>query len=143
MVYEPVKQATFAGLVFDEEGHPVETAYVGNVPHYVIVDGDFRRHVEAETIDRQVLGLLRDQVMQNREMVTQGMLSFLGKDDLFTKAMIDASLEHADENMSQLLQQGLPEGVRSWLGMLGFRIVVNVHGEVVQLDSPGIISEEE
>jgi hypothetical protein len=143
MVYEPVRQAIFAGLVFDEREQPVETVYVGNVLHYVIVDGNFYRHVEAETIDRQVLGLLRDQMMQNRELVTQGMLSFLGKDDLFTKAMINSSLDHADENMSQLRQQGLPEGVRSWLGMLGFRIVVNIHGEVVRLDSPGIIDEEE
>jgi hypothetical protein len=38
--------------------------------------------------------------------------------------------------MEQLLQQGLPDGARTWLGMMGFRVVVNVHGEVVGLDAP-------
>jgi hypothetical protein len=60
------------------------------------------------------------------------MLQMLGKDDLFTKAMVDASIE----NMDQVIETGLPEDARTWLGMLGFRVVINRHGEVQELDMP-------
>jgi hypothetical protein len=126
------RTALFAGLVQDEEGNPVEIATVGDTPTYVIDDAGFLRHVESETVDRQVIEMLRDQFMAHREIATEAMLQMLGKDDLFTKAMIDASIQ----NMDQVLEQGLPEGARAWLGMLGFRVIVNTHGEVVGLDMP-------
>jgi hypothetical protein len=133
----PPRHALFAGLVFSEQDEPVEVVYVGAVPHYVILDDGFRRHVEAETVDRRVLELLRQQILSNRELVTQGMLAMLGKDDLFTKAMIDASVQNIDRHVDVLFEQGLPEDTRTWLGILGFKVVVNVHGEVVRLDAPG------
>ena len=132
----PPSHALFAGLVFNEQDEPAEVVYIGAVPHYVILDDGFRRHVEAETVDRQVIQWLRQQILSHRELVTQGMLAMLGKDDLFTKAMIDASIQNMDRHTDLLLEQGLPEDTRAWLGMLGFKVVVNVHGEVVRLDAP-------
>jgi hypothetical protein len=38
--------------------------------------------------------------------------------------------------MDQILSTGLPEDARAWLGMLGFCVVIDVHGEVVALDMP-------
>jgi hypothetical protein len=131
------RHALFTGLVFNEQDEPAEVVYIGAVPHYVILDDGFRCHVEAETVDRQVIELLRQQILSNRELVTQEMLAMLGKDDLFTKAMIDASIQNIDRHMDILFEQGLPEDARTWLGMLGFKVVVNVHGEVVRLDAPG------
>ena len=133
----PPRHALFAGLVFNEQDEPAEVVYIGAVPHYVILDDGFRRHVEAETVDRQVIQWLRQQILSNRELVTQEMLAMLGKDDLFTKAMVDASIQNIDRHIDLLLEQGLPEDTRAWLGMLGFKVVVNVHGEVVRLDAPG------
>ena len=133
----PPRYALFAGLVVNEQDEPAEVVYIGAVPHYVILDDGFRRHVEAETVDRQVMELLRQQILSNQALITQGMLAMLGKDDLFTKAMIDASIQNIDQHIDVLFQQGLPEDTRTWLGMLGFRVVVNVHGEVVRLDAPG------
>jgi hypothetical protein len=138
-----VKRALFAGLVFNEAGVPVEVTRVGDDPFYVVLDGDFRRHVEAEVIDRQVLGWLSEQISSNRELVTEGTMSMLGQDDLFTKAMIEASIQDLDAHIEQLMAQGLPEGVQAWLGMLGFQIVVNVHGEVVRLETPGVGDAED
>jgi hypothetical protein len=132
----PPRHALFAGLVFNEQDEPAEVVYIGAVPHYVILDDGFRRHVEAETVDRQVIQWLRQQILSKRELVTQGMLAMLGKDDLFTKAMIDASIQNMDRHTDLLLEQELPEDTRAWLGMLGFKVVVNVHGEVVRLDAP-------
>jgi hypothetical protein len=133
----PSRHALFAGLVVSEQDELVEVAYIGAVPHYVILDDGFRRHVEAEVVDRQVIQLLRQQILSNRELVTQGMLAMLGKDDLFTKAMIDASIQNLERHIDVLFDHGLPEDTRTWLGMLGFKVVVNVHGEVVRLDAPG------
>jgi hypothetical protein len=133
----PPRHALFAGLVFSEQDEPAEVVYIGAVPHYVILDDDFRRHVEAETVDRQVIQWLRQQILSNRELITQEMLAMLGKNDLFTKAMIDASIQNIDGHIDVLFNQGLPEDTRTWLGMLGFKVVVNVHGEVVRLGAPG------
>jgi hypothetical protein len=129
--------------VFSEEGEPVSVDQVGGRPFYVVPDADFRRYVEAETVDRQVLEWLYEQIMSNQEAVTEGMMSMLGQEDLFTKAMIDASIQDMDQQMERLMASGLPEGVQAWLGMLGFRIVVNLHGEVLEIDAPSAVDEGE
>jgi hypothetical protein len=126
------RQALFAGLIFNEQDEPAEVTYVGDEPHYVIQDDGFRRHVASEHVDRQVLKWLQEQFFANKEMITEGILTMLGKEDLFTKAMIDASIQ----NMDQLIEHGLPDDARTWLGMFGFRIIVDIHGEVVRTDLP-------
>jgi hypothetical protein len=126
------RSALFAGLVQDEEGSPVEVVMVGGEPYYVVEEYGFGRHVEARAVDLQVIEMLRDQFLAHREMATEAMLQMLGRDDLFTKAMIDASIK----NMDQVLEAGLPDDARAWLGMLGFRVVIDTHGEVVRLDMP-------
>ena len=126
------RSALFSGLIQDENGNPVDAVMVGDVPNYVVEDDGFRRHVESEGVDRQVIELLREQFLAHRELATEAMLQMMGKDDLFTKAMIDASIQ----NMDKVLAQGLPDGARAWLGMLGFRVIINTHGDVVRLDMP-------
>ena len=137
------KQALFEGLVFNDEGEPAAVDRVGGEPFYVVLDADFRRYVEAGVIDHQVLEWLREQILENQELVTQGTLSFLGQDDLFTKAMIDASIQDLDKRMEELVQHGLPEEMRAWLGMLGFRVIVDVHGDVIELDAPSLVDEDD
>jgi hypothetical protein len=127
------KEALFANLVFNEEDEPAEVVYLKGEPHYVILDGGFRRHVEAAHIDRQIVAFIREQILSQRELVTEGILKMMGQEDLFSKAMVDASIEHLDD---RLFEQGIPEEARAWLGMLGFKVVVNHHGDIVQLDMP-------
>jgi hypothetical protein len=137
MTAVPARSALFAGLVQDEEGQPVEVVLVGDVPNYVVDDAGFRRHIESEVVDRRVLELLREQFMAHRELATQAMLEMMGKDDLFTKALIDASIK----NMDQVLERGLPEEARAWLGMLGFHVIIDTHGQVVRLDMPEQVTD--
>jgi hypothetical protein len=59
-------------------------------------------------------------------------LKFLGKDDLFTKASIDMALRNFDQGF----RQTDPDQWKPWLGMMGFKIIVNVHGEVVEISYP-------
>ena len=134
--------AVFAGLVVDESDNPVDVVYVGNTPHYVVDDDGFLRHILAEQVDRQVLSFMQENVTENREAIVAGMLEYLGKEDLFTKAAIEMSLGQMDENMEQLLNIGIPEETRQWLGLMGFRVVVNVHGEVIHIDMPAAIEPE-
>lgn len=131
------RRAIFEGLVFDEAGHPVETIYLGDEPYYVIDDAGFRRHVEAAHVDRQVLNTMQAQIDENKEAVEEGLLRMLGQDDLFTKAAIDSSLSRVD----RLMQHGIPLEARQWLGLMGFRIVVDVHGDVVKIEGGGMVDE--
>lgn len=127
-----MRQALFSGLVFDEDGNPVETTFIGVEPHYVVMDDDFKRHVVAEKVDRQVIEWIQEQALANKEMVSEQIMNMLNQDDLFTKALIDASLS----NMEQMMEQGLPDDARTMLGMMGFKVIINVHGELVSLDMP-------
>jgi hypothetical protein len=127
------KQALFFNLVFNEADEPAEVITLEGEPHYVILDAGFRRHVEARYIDRQVVVAIREQILSQRELVTKGILQLMGQDDLFTKALIDSSIERLDE---KLFEEGLPEEARAWLGMLGFKVIVDHHGDVVHLEMP-------
>ena len=125
-------QALFAGLVYNEAGEPVEVAHIGGEAHYAIPDDGFLRHVEAHVVDDAVLVQLQEQVSAVQDELVQAMLSMLGKEDIFTKAALEASVRNLKVNVRQSQQaQWQP-----WLRMLGFRVVVNVHGEVVEDISP-------
>lgn len=137
------KQALFHGLVFNEDNEEADLRNIGEEAHYVINDAGFKSHVPAEEIDRAVLRALLAQITEHQELVSDNALKMLGQDDLFTKAMVDSSLKNIDAHMDQLLQQGLPSSARQWLGMLGFRIVVNHRGEVLKLDQPGVVDPDE
>ncbi len=133
MTESSYSKAMFTGLIFNEEGEPVDSTFIGTEPHYVILDDDFKRHIPAETVDRQVLEWIQQQALSNKDLVSEQIMGMMGKDDLFTKAMIDSSLN----NMDQVMNQGIPDDARMMLGMVGFKIVVNVHGEIVNFDVPG------
>ncbi len=135
--------AVFAGLIVDEADNPVDVTYVGGTPHYVVNDAGFLRHIPSEKVDRHVLDIMQENVLQNREAVVQGMLQFLGKDDLFTKAAVDASIGQMSENINTLLETGLPEDARQWLGLMGLRIIIDLHGDVVNVVMPGRIDLDE
>jgi len=131
----------FADLVFSEDGLPVEVGYIGGVPHYVVPDADFRRYVAAEHVDRQIVGLLKQQFMAMQDMIADGVAQMLGQEDLFTRA----SIKHAIEHMDEILESNSVDvdQLRTALWMLKFRAIVDVHGDVVQLDVPGWDGGEE
>jgi hypothetical protein len=126
--------AFFEGLVETDEGAAVSVAYVGDRSYYVIDDQGFRRHIEASAVDRVVLAQFLTQLQANRDEASQAMLQMMGQDDLFTKAMVDSTLDNI--SLDQVLGQRLPPDGRQWLAMLGFRIVIDLHGEIVRVDLP-------
>ncbi len=137
------RQPLFAGLVIDEEGRPVEEGWVGEEPCYVVDDRGFRLHIAAEKVDRQVLQHLRALVEGHEEMLAQQAASMMGAEDPFSLAALVQQFKHLDQHLEQLLQVGLPDEVRAYLGMAGFRVRIDIHGEVVEVLLPGMTTEEE
>ena len=132
--------AMFAGLVVDEEGNVVDVARVGTNACYVVFDDDFKRHIDAGQVDAQVLRYMREQVQDNRDMAVSAMMDMMGKDDIFTKAAVESSIN----NMEDAVGQPIPEQARQWLGMLGFRIVIDFHGNVQSVEMPtGAIEDDD
>lgn len=129
-------QPLFAGLIFDEQDRPVGTATIGEEPCYVVDDAGFLRHIPSEQVDRQVLGQMRAQISGHEDAASAETARMLGQDDPFSRAMIGQQLKNIEQYFDQLLQIGLPEELRAYLGMLGFKVVINLHGDVVRFDQP-------
>lgn len=132
-------QALFTGLVYDEQENLVDVAFVGSDAQYVIDDNGFRRHIPAADVDRQVLHVFIDQLQDHKEIAIAQALRMMGKDDLFTKAALDASIRNV--NVEEILRQGIPAQARDMMGMMGFRVVIDYHGEVIRLDQPAVSDE--
>jgi len=122
----------FAGLVFDQEENALDVTWVGENACYVVYEDDFKRHVDAAAVDRQVLRFMREQVEGNRDMAVSAMLEMMGRDDLFTKVAVESTID----NMEQAVGQPIPEDARQWLGMLGFKIVIDEQGTVLDIQMP-------
>jgi hypothetical protein len=124
--------AMFEGLVVDEAGNALTVTTVGENACYVLWDDDFKRHIDAELVDGQVLRAMRDQVQDQRDVAVQAVLEMMGRDDIFTKAAVESSIN----NMDKAVGNPIPDEARQWLGMLGFRVVVDVQGTVVDIAMP-------
>ena len=128
------RNALFTGLVYDEREIPLQTTQIGPDAFYVVDDNGFHRHVDAEEVDRQVLAIFIQHLEENKDLAVEQALKFMGRDDLFTKAAIDASMKNID--LDAIIKQGIPEQARNMMGMLGFRIIINHHGELIRMDQP-------
>jgi len=134
------RQPLFSGLVLDEFGNPAEAALVGDEPCYVVNDAGFKRHIPAEQVDKQVLGQIAKLMKGNEDIISEQTAKMLGQEDVFTKAAIEQQLKNIDKQFDQLMNVGIPEDMRAYLGMMGFKVIINMHGEVLSVDQPGTAS---
>ena len=137
------RQPLFAGLVIDELGNLAESAFVGDEPCYVVDDAGFRRHIPAEQVDRAVLAQFTELMKGSEGVISEQAAKMLGQEDVFTKAAIENQLKNIDKQFDQLMQSGIPEDMRAYLGMMGFRVIINMHGEVLRVEQPGAVSDED
>jgi len=133
----------FDGLVFDEFDKPVETAYIGNESFYVVDDAGFHRHIPSEQIDRQVLDSMREIIEGHEDLLSEQTAKMLGQEDIFTRAMIESQLKNIDKQFDTLFSSGIPEEGRAYMGMMGFRITIDIHGDVIKIDQPGMIAPDD
>jgi hypothetical protein len=127
-----LRQALFEGLVYNQAGDRAPVAMIGGVAHYAVPDNGFMRHVEAFRIDNYVIEVLHEQIVTMREQLVETMLQMMGTDDILAKAALEASIKQMSQNIRQSdTSQWVP-----WLAQYGFRIVVDVHGRVVEIVQP-------
>ncbi len=127
----------FAGLVVDEFDNPVEFVTVGEEPCYVVDDGGFRRHIPSEQVDRQVLEIMAESVHGHEELLSEQAAKMLGQEDIFSRAALENQIKNIGEQFNKVLETGIPEDGRAFLGMSGFRVRINMHGDVLEVTQPG------
>jgi hypothetical protein len=139
MAYQPL----FKGLIFDENDQPVEVAMVGDEPCYVVNDAGFHRHILSERVDRQVLSIMGKMVEGHEDELAEQTAKMLGQDDIFSKALIENQLKNMEQQFEAVLKAGIPEEGRAYMGMMGFRVRINVHGEVLEVNQPGTAASDD
>ena len=132
-------KALFEGLVVDENGNPVEVTYVGNEPCYVVDDNGFRRHIPSEMVDRQVLDAMKQLIEGHEDLISAQAAKMLGQEDIFSIATIANQLKQIDQQFDKLFELGLPAETRAYMGMIGFKVRINVHGDVLEVEQPGTV----
>ena len=137
------KRPLFTGLVIDEFDNLVESAWVGDEPCYVVDDDGFHRHIPSEQVDRQVLQKMNEMIEGHEDLLSEQAAKMLGQDDIFSRAMIENQLKQMDQQFDKIMETGIPEDGIAFMGMSGFRIRINVHGEVVEIVQPGMISPDD
>lgn len=133
----------FKGLISDEFDQQVGTAFVGDEPCYVINDDGFLRHVPSRPIDLEILKSFGNQIEGNEKLIADQATKMLGQEDLFTRAIVEAQLKNLDKQYELILNTGLPEETRVYLGMMGFRVILDIHGEILKIEYPAAAPDGE
>jgi hypothetical protein len=133
----------FEGLVVDELDQPVTVAYVGDEPCYVVDDAGFHRHIPCEQVDRQVLQQMSQMIEGHEDLLAEQTAKMLSQEDIFSRAIIENQLKNIDQQFENVLKTGIPEEGRAYMGMMGFRVRINVHGEVLEVNQPGMTATDD
>ena len=136
-------QPLFTGLVVDENNKPVSAGFIGNEPAYVVDDDGFKRHIPSEQVDRAVLNQMAEMMKGSEDILSEQTAKMLGQEDPFSKAIIEQQLRNIDKQFDALMQTGIPEDMRAYLGMMGFKVVINYHGDVVSVEQPGVATDDD
>jgi len=137
------REPLFAGLVVDEYDHPVGSTQVGDEPMYVVDDNGFKRHIPSEQVDRAVLQQMADMIEGHEDELSKQAATMMGQDDIFSQAILENQLHNIDERFDELLKMGIPEEGRAYLGMSGFKVRINMHGDLLEVIQPGMVDPEE
>jgi hypothetical protein len=81
----------------------------------------FKRHIPAEQVDRAVLNQMAEMMKGSEDLLSEQTAKMLGQEDPFSKAMIEQQLKNIDKQFDAIMQTGLPEEMRAYLGMMGFQ----------------------
>jgi hypothetical protein len=127
----------FSGLILDENGKTVQTVSINDEPFYVVDDAGFHRHIPAVDVDRQVFNTLMDQIRGHEDVIIEQAAKMLDQDNLFSRAILTNQVKNMDKQFDSLIETGIPESTRQYLGMMGFKVTINIHGEVLNVEQPG------
>jgi len=137
------REPLFAGLVIDEDDRQVETTYVGAEPCYIVDDDGFHRHIPSQKVDRQVLTKMRELIQGHEDILTNQAAKMLGQEDIFSRAMLKEQIKNIDQQFEEIIESGIPEEARAYMGMTGFKVIINHHGDVIDVKQPGYAPPDE
>ncbi|MBN2502601.1 MAG: hypothetical protein JXB38_17605 [Anaerolineales bacterium] len=137
------REPLFTGLVVDEYDNAVEVAYVGEEPCYVVDDQGFRRHIPSEQVDRQVLQFMAEMVEGHEDLLSEQAAKMLGQEDIFSRAALENQFKNIEKQFEQVLETGIPEEGRAFMGMSGFKVRINLHGDVIEVAQPGAVDPDD
>ncbi|MEL7645769.1 MAG: hypothetical protein AAGU04_05870 [Anaerolineaceae bacterium] len=137
-----MNKAVFEGLVYDPSGKLLSVDYIGSEAVYILDDDGFLRHIPAADVDRQIWDTLIAPLEGNEDAISAQAAKMLGQEDIFSIAVIRSQLENKEKQFEAVQAAGLPEDARAYLGMVGFRVTVDLHGEVIEIQQPGIVEDD-
>ena len=135
--------AFFKGLVYDENNNLIETVTIGDESFYIVDDYGFKRHIESREVDEKIFRLFTDQIDGNEEYLANAAAQMTGKTDLFSMAMFKNQLQNVDKEIDNMLMQAPPPGLVEFLGMAGFKINIDIHGDITQVNMPTISEDSD
>ena len=115
----------------------VASGSIGSEPCYIIDDAGFKHHIPSEQIDLEILSKLGEQIKGNEELIADQAAKMSGQDDLFSHAIIENQFKNMDKQCQLILQTGLPEETKAYLGMMGFKVIIDIHGTIIDIIQPG------
>ena len=131
-------KAFFSGVIYDENDNLIDTVIIGNESFYVVDDYGFKRHIDSREVDEKIFRLFTDQINGNEEYLANAAANMTGQTDLFSMAMFKSQLKNIDKEIESLFKQGPPQGMREFLGMSGFRVTIDLHGDIVNVNMPSV-----
>ena len=129
-------KAFFTGLIYDENDNLIETATIGNDCFYIVDDYGFKRHIDSREVDEKIVRLFTDQINGNEEYLANAAANMTGKTDLFSMAMFKNSLLNIDKEIESMFKQDPPPGLSEFLGMSGFKVNIDLHGNIINVNMP-------
>ena len=129
-------KAFFTGLIYDENENLIESVTIGNEAFYVVDDCGFKRHIDSREVDEKIVRLFTDQINGNEEYLANAAANMTGKNDLFSMVMFKNSLMNIDKEIEAMFRQGPPPGLAEFLGMSGFRVNIDIHGNITNVNMP-------
>ncbi len=124
--------AAFAGLVKDPRGQAVEVRRIGGNEFYVVREDDFDWHIEASKVDAAVWQYMKEQFTRLKGDILPHALEAMGQGDPFTLAAIESAID----NMDKVDAVHLPSEQKDMLALVGFHIVIDYHGDVLEVAMP-------
>jgi hypothetical protein len=82
-------------------------------------------------------------VKGNEDLFTEQAAKMLGQEDIFSWAMIQSQLKNLDQQIEKLYDTGIPEAGRAYMGMMGFKVIIDFHGDVISIEQPGRAIDDE
>ena len=76
---------------------------------------------------------MQSQIEGKEDLLSEQAAEMLGQKDIFTMAAIQSQLKNMDEQFEGWSRLASLRRSRLYMGTIGFRIIISIHGEVLEI----------